>query len=226
MAVSSLMAYAGADKPPAQRSALAIVFHGRSSLSTCGKIEKSTIPSVSSPPVGGFHPTKVSPILGVITMLPALSPTQTVPSSDGSRSASPDSRMQWHRYKASPPEASRTSVSWTRGTQRSSSMLGSAVNSSTPRDFQPSSHIGQAGSCPLMNCHAFSPGPTQGCPYIAVGIQRALDSLIGLPSRSTSAPWMLAFLMPADVRRSFKLPPEFVDVGETVLSAYASLRDR
>ena len=207
-AVSSSIAYAGPDKPPAQRSALAIVFHGRSSLSTCGKIEKSTIPSVSSPPVGGFQPTKSSPILGVITMLPALSPTQTVSSSDGSRSASPDCRIQWHRYKASPPEASRTSVSWTRGTQRSSSMLGSAVSSSTPKDFQPSSHIGQLGSCPLMNCHAFSPGPTQGCPYIAVGMQRALDSLIGLPSRSTSASWMLAFLMPADVRRSFKVPPE------------------
>src|SRR4029079_15337743 len=90
-------------------------------------------------------------------------------------------------------------------------MVGSAVSSSTPRDFQPSSHIGQRGSRPLMNGHAFSPGPTQGCPYIAVGMQRALDSLIGLPSRSTSASWMLAFLMPADVRRSFKVPPEFVD---------------
>src|SRR6476469_3399520 len=86
-------------------------------------------------------------------------------------------------------------------------MLGSAVSSSTPKDCQPSSHIGQLGSCPLMNCHAFSPGPTQGCPYIAVGMQRALDSPIGLPSRSTSASWMLAFLMPADVSRSFMLPP-------------------
>ena len=42
-----------------------------------------------------------------------------------------------------------------------------------------------------------------GCPYPAVGIQRALDSAIGLPRRSTSASWMLAFLMPAEVRRSF-----------------------
>ena len=94
MAVSSLIAYAGPDKPPAQRSALAIVFHGRSSLSRCGKIEKSTIPSASSSPEGGFHPTKSSPILGVITMLPPLIPTQTVSSSDGSRSASPDFRIQ------------------------------------------------------------------------------------------------------------------------------------
>src|SRR3954447_2636513 len=105
-------------------------------------------------------------------------------------------------------------------------MLGSAVSSSTPKDFQPSSHIGQLGSCPLMNCHAFSPGPTQGCPYIAVGMQRALDSLIGLPSRPTSASGMLAFLMPAEVRRSFKLRPECVHVGENVLGAYGSVRGR
>jgi hypothetical protein len=44
-------------------------------LSRCGNIEKSTMPSVLSPPVGGFQPTKYSPMLGVITMLPALSPT-------------------------------------------------------------------------------------------------------------------------------------------------------
>src|SRR5205809_8147625 len=96
-------------------------------------------------------------------------------------------------------------------------MLGSAVSSSTPRDFHSNSHMGQRGSRPLMNCHAFSPGPTQGCPYIAVGMQRALDSLIGLPSRSTSASRMLAFLMPADVRRSFILPPESVLQDEKAL---------
>ena len=102
------------------------------------------MPSVLSLPVGGFHPTKSSPIRGVITMLPALSPTQTVSRSDGRRSASPDCRIQWHRYRASPPFTSRTSVSRTQGTQRSSSMLGSAVSSSTPKDFQPSSHMGMA----------------------------------------------------------------------------------
>ena len=96
----------------------------------------------ASSPLGGFHPTKSSPMRGVITMLPALSPTQTVSSSDGSRSISPDSRIQWHRYRASPPDTSRTSASRTKGTQRSSSMLGSAVSSSTPTDFQPSSHMG------------------------------------------------------------------------------------
>jgi hypothetical protein len=41
---------------------------------------------------------------------------------------------------------------------------------------------------------------------MAVGMQRALDSAIGLPRRSTSASWMLGFLMPADVRRSLILP--------------------
>jgi hypothetical protein len=33
-------------------------------------------------------------------------------------------------------------------------------------------------------------------------MQRALDAAIGLPKRPTSASWMLAFLMPAEVRRS------------------------
>src|SRR6185437_10101128 len=157
-----------------------------------------------------------SPILGVITMLPALSPTQTVSCSDGKRSASPDCRIQWHRYKASPPEASRTSVSWTKGTQRSSSMVGSAVSSSTPKDFQPSSHMGSADR-PVMNRHA--PAQAMRGPYIdpciAVGMQRALDSLIGLPRRSSSVSRMLAFLMPADVRRSFILPPRVSTADET-----------
>src|SRR5512132_1645979 len=97
------------------------------------------------------------------------------------------------------------------GTHCSSSMLGSAVSSNTPKDFQPSSHMGHRGSRPLMNRHA-APGPAMGCPYAAVGMQRALDSAIGLPSRSTSASWMLVFLMPAEVRRNLMLPP-----GEVVV---------
>src|SRR5690606_4443271 len=84
------------------------------------------------------------------------------------------------------------------GTQSLSSMLGSAVSSSTPRDFHPSSHMGVSGSCPLMNRHAAA-GPAMGWPYEAVGMQRALDSAIGLFSRSTSASWMLVFRIPADV---------------------------
>ena len=53
-----------------------------------------------------------------------------------------------------------------------------------------------------------------GCPYAAVGMQRALDSAIGLPRRSTSALWMLVFLMPADVRSSLMLPPGVITAGE------------
>ena len=69
------IAYDGDGKPAAHFFAVAIVLSGRSGLSRCGKIEKPTMPSVSSPPVGGVQPTKSCPILGVITMLPALSPT-------------------------------------------------------------------------------------------------------------------------------------------------------
>ena len=57
---------------------------------------------------------------------------------------------------------------------------------------------GVLASRPVMNFHA-SPGPVMGCPYDAVGMQRALDSAIDSPSRSTSALWMLGFLMPAEV---------------------------
>src|SRR5437870_11411786 len=92
-------------------------------------------------------------------------------------------------------------------------MLGSAVSSSTPKDFQPNSHRGVLGSCPAMNRHA-AKGPAMGCPYAAVGMQRAPDSAIGLPSRSTSASWMLAFLMQAEVRRSLMLPPGVITAGE------------
>ena len=202
MAVSSSIAYAVPDKSAAHRSAVATVFQGKSGFSRCGKIEKSTTPSVLSP-AGECQLTKSSPIRGVITMLPALTPTQTVSPSDGRRSARPEACSQWHRYAASPPSTSRTSVSRTRGTHRSASRLGSAVSSSTPIDFQPSPTVGVPRSCPLMHCHAWR-GPAMGCPYNAVGIQRASDSAIGLPSSSTSASWMLAFLMPAEVRRSFK----------------------
>ena len=58
------------------------------------KDRKSTTPSVSSPPLGGFHPTKSCPMRGVITMLPALNPTQTVSDSDGKRSDRPDCCIQ------------------------------------------------------------------------------------------------------------------------------------
>jgi hypothetical protein len=61
---------------------------------------------------------------------------------------------------------------------------------------------------PLMERHGLSPGPTFGCPYAGVGLQRALDPAIGFPKRSTNALWMLAFLTPPDMRRSLKMPPD------------------
>lgn len=39
--------------------------------------------------------------------------------------------------------------------------------------------------------------------YEAVVMHNAQHSAIGLPSRLRSAAWMLAFLMPAEVRRRF-----------------------
>src|ERR1700730_5774360 len=103
----------------------------------------------------------------------------------------------------SPPPTSRASVSWTRGTQCSSLILGRAVSSSTPNDFQPTSHKGVAAT-PRISRHATAAPP--GMAYTAVGMQRALDSAIGLPSRSTRALRMLSLLMPAEVSRNFMMP--------------------
>ena len=144
-------------------------------------------------------------------MLPALSPTQTVSRSDGKRSASPDCRIQWHRYRASPPcdqqdvglldhgnpaffvdAGQRGQLQHSQGLP---TQLAHRVRGSCPRDELP---------CPRQD-------RPSGARTIAVGMQRALDSAIGLPSRSTSASWMLAFLMPADVRRNLMLPPGVVD---------------
>src|SRR5256885_12538862 len=52
----------------------------------------------------------------------------------------PDRRIQWHRYRASPPPTSRVSAPRTAGTQCSFLMLGSAVSSSTPNDFHSNPH--------------------------------------------------------------------------------------
>src|ERR1044072_2611014 len=131
---------------------------------------------------------------GVITMLPALSPTETRSGSDGKSSASPDSRIQWARYSASPPLTSRASASRTQETPLAFSMLGSAVSSSPPTDFHPSPVMGR-GDRPLMNRHG-PPGSASGAPYPAVGMHRALDSAIGLPRRSTNASWVRAVFAP------------------------------
>src|SRR5262245_50993340 len=39
-------------------------------------------------------------------------------------------------------------------------------------------------------------------------MHRAWHSAVGLPSRSTRAPWMLVFVTPPDVRSSFTVPPD------------------
>ena len=57
-------------------------------------------------------------------------------------------------------------------------------------------------------------------------MQRALDSAIGLPSRSTSASWMLVLLMPPEVRRNLMLPPGVTTAGESFLGLYGSVRGR
>src|SRR6266581_370698 len=59
--------------------------------------------------------------------------------------------------------------------------------------------------------------PPGACPYDAVGMQMASHPAIGLPSRSSIASLMLGFLMPADVRRSFTLPPGVGTADENVL---------
>ena len=110
---------------------------------------------------GGAAAAQPHPILGVTARLPALRPTQTA-RRDGKRSASPDCRIQWHRYRASPPFTSRTSVSRTQETQRPLSMLRSAVSSSTPRDFPPNSPMGHLGPPPLLHPHPPPPRPSRG----------------------------------------------------------------
>src|SRR5262245_11107563 len=82
-------------------------------------------------------------------------------------------------------------------------MLGSAVSSKRPTDFQPKSLIGP-GDFPATKRHADA-GVHMGCPYSAVGMHNALHSAKGLPRRRSSAPRMLALVTPPDVRSSFMI---------------------
>src|ERR1700733_9005585 len=85
----------------------------------------------------------VSPNVEAIAMLPALPPPDTVSGrKEGKRSTSPECFIQYDRYTGSPPQTSRASASRTAAAQTSLSMLGSAVSSSIPIDFQPRSHNG------------------------------------------------------------------------------------
>src|SRR4029078_3581694 len=143
-----------------------------------------------------------------------LTPTHTVSGSEGSRSASPDSRIQWHRYEASPPSTSSTSASRTQGPHRSAPMVGSAVSSRTPSDAQPRPEkCRKSGSAATRR--ATDTGPHIGCPHCAVGTTRAWHCATGFPSSCTSAEWMLGFVTPPDVSKSFKVPPRGREIGGT-----------
>src|SRR4029079_237601 len=102
--------------------------------------------------------------------------------------------------------ARSTSVSRTSGFHRSSSMLGSAVSSNKPTDFQPSWVIWHS-SFPLTKPHGFTPGPTSGWPYKAVGMHSAVHSSIGLVSMPVSESWMVGLATPAAVSSRRMVPP-------------------
>ena len=136
-------------------------------------------------------------------MLPALTPTQTVSGNDGRRSARPDSRIQWHRYVASPPSTSSTSASRTQGTQRSAPMLGSAVSSRTPTDLQP-----RAGHAP-PEARRLTKLPHRGRPAHRVAPLRRRDAEgVGVGDRLAEQVdqrrWMLGLVTPPDVRSSLR----------------------
>jgi hypothetical protein len=80
-------------------------------------------------------------------------------------------------------------------------MLGNAVSSRTPSDFHSMEVMPPQGGTPLMKPRTET-GPQIGWPHCAVGMQRAVESAIGLPSSSTSASRMLGFVTPPEVRRS------------------------
>src|SRR5215469_13196747 len=98
-------------------------------------------------------------------------------------------------------------------------MLGSAVSSSTPKDFHPNPHMGwkslgvKASEMGKPNSARISRATTAGplgLACAAVGMQRALDWAIGLPRSSSSALWILALLTPPEVSRYFIMPPLLV----------------
>ena len=60
------------------------------------------------------------------------------------------------------------------------------------------------GVCPAICRHGIT--AVLGMPYIAVGMHKAVDSAMGLPSKSASASRMLWLLTPPEVRRSFIAP--------------------
>ncbi len=97
-------------------------------------------------------------------------------------------------------------------------MLVSADSSRTQTDFQPKL-IRSDGVSPRTK-HRTEAGPHVGCPHCAVGTQRALHSAIDLPNSLTSADWMLGFMTPPDVSKSFSvLFPLSGHLGHSEISA-------
>ena len=138
--------------------------------------------------MGGFHVTKSSPMRGVITMLPALMPTQTVsPSAATVRQPGlPHPVAQVEGIAA----VHQQDVGLPHPEPNVPVDAGSAVSSSTPTDFQPRSDM---GVIPSGDETPGCAGTAHRVPVQAVGMQSALPSSIGLPSSSTSASRMLVF---------------------------------
>jgi hypothetical protein len=80
-------------------------------------------------------------------------------------------------------------------------MLDKTLSSRTPSEFHPRAAAGGFEASPMIASCAINGLPGKG--YIAVGMNRAFDSEIGLPKRSTRAWEMLGFRTPPDVRRYF-----------------------
>ncbi|SDO44414.1 hypothetical protein SAMN05421507_102548 [Lentzea jiangxiensis] len=81
-------------------------------------------------------------------------------------------------------------------------MLGRAVSSRTPSDAQPRPERCRDPASAATNPRT-DPGPHSGWPHWAVGTHRAWHSEIGLRRSRTSAEWMLGFVTPPAVSRSF-----------------------
>src|SRR5690606_18982818 len=71
---------------------------------------------------------------------------------------------------------------------------------------------------PALNSQASRPGPTQGWPYIAVGMQSAWHSAMGFRSRPVKAARILGLVMPPEVSRYFILAPvwAWLEAGRTI----------
>src|SRR5438128_572164 len=99
-------------------------------------------------------------------------------------------------------------------------MLGSAVSSKRPTDFQPRSLMG-AGDFPETKRQADA-GVHMGWPYSAVGMHKALHSPKGFPRRASSAQRMVAFETPPEVRSSFMFRARALRGLTSELSGFAA----